>query len=400
MQNKNLMRHYHKIFIGLSLFFVTDVDGQNGLDSVLAQIRENNFSIKASGQFIESEKWRVRAGNSLYNPVIEYDYLRGRPEGAGIQKEFSIIQSFDFPTVYLQKNKAAQIRATQLDHESTIHIQDVLLQAKLICLEIIYRNKLKTFLDTYQKNAELLVSVFERKLETGEGNILDVNKSKLMLFEARTDAAENQTKLIVLQQKLKEKNGGKEIQLNDTTYPVVPVLASFETHEKEFEDNDAVRKSLESEIAFTQQQVKVARGYHLPKMEVGYHYQGILGQEFSGIHSGITIPLWENRNTLKLNKAMAMHAELELQSHRSEHFTEIRNLYDQYLNYQKMLAEYQLLINQATHDTLMTKALTTGYISTIEYYMEISMYRSSLMRYFEMEFEYQKVVAELLRFRL
>jgi outer membrane protein, heavy metal efflux system len=45
-----------------------------------------------------------------------------------------------------------------------------------------------------------------------------------------------------------------------------------------------------------QQMVEVSKALNLPKFETGYHYQAMLGQRFNGLHLGLTIPLWENKN--------------------------------------------------------------------------------------------------------
>ena len=48
-----------------------------------------------------------------------------------------------------------------------------------------------------------------------------------------------------------------------------------------------------------------------PKMELGYHYQEFIGQKFNGLHTGISIPLWQNKNTVKQKKAQFLFADLD-----------------------------------------------------------------------------------------
>jgi outer membrane protein, heavy metal efflux system len=383
----------------IALFVSLDMSGQS-IDSVLSQIRVNNIRIKGAEQLAQSEKFQARRGNSLYNPFVEYDYLNGRPDEAGNQKDFMIVQSFDFPTVYLNKNKAAGFKEARADHQVNATIQDILLEAKLTCLEIIYRTRQQTYLRNYYISTQQLVSDFQKKLDSGEGNVLDLNKAKLMLFEISSDLSQNNLALSQLNQNVTEMNAGISINISDSVYPRVSTLLPFELLEKEFEENDPERKRLEAEVSVSEQNLKIAKSQGLPKMEVGYHYQGILGQQFSGFHSGITIPLWENKNNVKLNRAVSTHAELELQSHRSEHFTEIKNLYDQYVALSKQLSAYNSLMQQANQAALLSKALTTGYISSIEYFMEMRLFLISMQRYLEMEMEYQKVIARLLKYQL
>jgi hypothetical protein len=389
-----------KHIIWILLVVILKANAQSNIDSVLADISRNNYRIKSNVQFQKSEQWHARTGISLYNPVVEYDYLNGSPAEAGKQEDFTFVQSFDFPSVYTKKRKLADIRSGQLGLNSKAVRQEVLIEAKQIYFDIIYHKKLQVFLSDYAKNAQQLVSDFQKKLDKGDGNILDLNKSKLILFDANKDLENNRTALLQLNQSLVEMNGGNVITVNDTFYPLIPLIEPFDQLEQEIENNDPIRQSLETEVAIAKLQVSIARASSLPKMEVGYHYQGILGQTFSGFHTGITIPLWENRNGVRYHKEAFIYAELELQTHKSEHYTEIKNLYERYLNLKKLITEYDLLLNQVNQGVLLSKAVFSGHISTIEYFMEMSLLKNSTMGYFRMENELHKVLAELYKFKL
>ena len=79
--------------------------------------------------------------------------------------------------------------------------QQILLQAKEVCLDIIMLQRQQALLDERLKNAEELSAMYTRRLETGDANALETNKINLELLNVRTEARMNQT---ALNNKLKE----------------------------------------------------------------------------------------------------------------------------------------------------------------------------------------------------
>ena len=138
----------------------------------------------------------------------------------------------------------------------------------------------------------------------------------------------------------------------------------------------------------------------LPKMEAGYRYQSILGQQYQGIHLGLTIPLWENKNTIKFQKAQALFSEVRVEEHKNQHHSEIQQLYEQYQNLNITLTEYKQILATINNTTLLEKALKLGEISSIQYFMEINYFYSSFDNYLQLEKEYYLVIAELYKYQL
>ena len=400
-----MIKHYspftiHHSLIAFLLVISVSAFGQSTIDTVLARIAMNNKAIQANAQYWQAQNLQYKTGLSLPNPTAEFDYLIGSPATAGNQTDFVIAQAFDFPTAYIKKNQLSKHKIAQTEFKLTATRQDVLFQAKKVCLELVYRNKLQVQLEQRKQSTDKLWSDFKTKLEKGDGNILDVNKAQLQLIEIKKEYQENISAISQLNTKLTEMNGGITISFTDTVYPPIQVMPPFEQLEPEYESNDPHRKILEQEKVISQKQVEVNKSLWLPKIEAGYHYQGILGQKFNGVHTGITIPLWENRNTVKAQKSNLLFADLELQSHLNEHYHEIRRLYDQYTNLKITLGEYQTAFATLNTIPLLNKALLLGQISTIEYFMEANYYVNAYHNYLQTEMEYHEVIAELFKYQL
>ena len=149
-----------------------------------------------------------------------------------------------------------------------------------------------------------------------------------------------------------------------------------------------------------EKQVEVQKALNLPKIETGYHSQGILGQSYRGVHAGITIPLWENKSRLKVAKLNVDYATERINTHRLEHRMENKEFYDQLAVRQKAMDDYRSLFNSLNNQYLLDKALQLGQITVIQYFQEESYYYAAMDRLFQLELEYHKALAQLYKFRL
>lgn len=390
----------NRLFLILAILTFGFGYSQSTIDKVLSEIAKNNKTIQANTQYWNSQKVQYKTGNSLYNPTVEYDYLKGSPANAGNQTDVVVTQSFDFPTVYGKKNELAKQLSTQADLQLKAANQELLLEAKKICIELVYRNKLQVPLTKRKEATEKWLAHFNKKLANGDGTILDVNKAKIQLLEIKKQFLENASFIAKLNEQLTSLNGGNALVLNDLAYFDVPVVADFETLKKEIETQDYIRKTLEQDKIIAQKQIDVSKAMALPKMEVGYHYQGILGQTYNGIHTGISLPLWESKNRVKLEKAKMTFTESALTNHTNEHYYEIKQMYGRYESLKSILEDYQKINQSVEPLPLLDKALAAGQISVLEYFVELNYYNESQNSYLELEKEYYDVVASLLKYKL
>ncbi len=382
------------------LVFSTHATAQSSLETVLASVERTNRSLAADRQFWEAKKLEYKTGLTLTNPTVQGQYLFGSPAAAGDQTDLFIVQPFDFPTTYKKRRELAAEQGAVSTSEIAARRQEVLQEAKLICLELIYRNKLTAQFERRKSGLEKLRSDFQTKLDKGDGNILDLNKTRVQLLEISQWQAENAVELQKLQTHLTELNGGEVLVFRDTIYPPLPEIGAFEQVEQEYEAVDPMRQTLEQEKRIAEKQLELSKSWRLPKFEAGYHYQGILGQRFNGIHAGVSLPIWEQKYRKEAQQAQVLFADLQLQSHLNEHFFEIRELYDRQASLKQSLDEYRTAIASVSNTALLDKALRLGEITTIEYFLEVSFYQNALLHFLKTEHKYHAVVAELMKYRL
>jgi outer membrane protein, heavy metal efflux system len=383
-----------------SCFFIPAVFAQADVDSLVKQVERNNKSIQTNKKYWEAKQAEFKTGLSPYDPQVEYDYLFGSPKGAGNQKDFSITQRLDFPTVYKRKKELSGQQIAQTTLQQQVYRQDILLEAKLLSLHVIYLNKKDAELNRRLLNTQKLVSDYQKKLDKGDVIILDVNKAKLQLLNIQHEVKLNENEKQVSLTKISELNGGLPVAINDTIYPFVSFIPEFEILDSTIEANDPIIKVYEQEKKILQQQIALQKAMNLPKIETGYHSQGILGQSYRGVHAGITIPLWENKNKLNSAKASLDYATSSAETHRLEHRLENKQYYDQLDVRLKMVQEYIELLSTLNNTALLNKALALGQITIIQYFYDESFYFTAYDKYLQAEWEYQQAVAKLYKFQL
>lgn len=389
-------------FLCITVLGIEKIQAQHSMDAILATVAQHNKTIISSNQYASAQNLYFRTGIYPANPFVEYDYMKGTPAEAGNQRDFSITQSLDFPSTYLRKSRLARQQTAQVQTQVAVERQNVLLEAKVTCLDLIYYNKKKIDLTRRVQNIEALATDFEKRLAQGDASILDVDKARLQLINLQHELRENTTAINLLNQKLTELNGGIAIALQDTLYPSssTPAIDDFENLDSLIEANDPIVATFRQQKQINEKQVALMKALALPKIEGGYHYQAILGQTYQGVHVGLTIPLWENKNTVQFQRAQGVLSELRIQEHRVEHYTANKGLYEQYQNLQKSLQDYEQYLSTIQTTALLDKALKLGQISTIEYFLEISYLYSTYEKYLQLENEYHKVVARLYKYQL
>jgi outer membrane protein, heavy metal efflux system len=390
-----------KVFIiFFSCICVLQAVCQSDVDRVLKEVEANNKSIQSNKKYWEAKKAEAMTGLTAYNPQIEYDYLFGSPANAGNQKDFSAIQQFDFPTAYKRRKELSKAQIAQSDLQYQVHRQDVLLEAKLATLQIIYLNKKNAELKRRLANTQQLVKDYQKKLDKGEVIILDVNKAKLQLLNISNEVALNENEIQVITTRLTELNGGEAIIVSDTIYTIMEAIPEFELLDSLIEANDPILKVYKQEEAIMQRQIALQKSLNLPKIETGYHSQGILGQSYKGVHAGITIPLWENKNKMKAAQANLDYTIANTQTHIVEHKLENKSYYDLLAVRSKQMQEFWELLSSLNNIPLLNKALALGQITIIQYFQDEAFYFSAYDKYLQMEWEYQQAIAKLYKFQL
>ncbi|MEI3155615.1 MAG: TolC family protein [Odoribacter sp.] len=390
-----------ELYITLLLFsLTTPLFAQSGIDDVLKSIETNNKALQAGQHLNESQKAEARTGNYLSNPTVELNQLWADKNSGGNSNELAVVQSFDFPTVYFNKNKLSKLKSTVSDYQYAALRQQILLNAQQVCQEIIFLRKQKHLLDKRLKNAERLETLYNQRFASGDANRLELNKIQLEKLNALNASRRNDATLRSQLEQLQALNGGLPIEFQAIDFNNVSNLPAFDQVEKDYMAADPTLKSLIGESESAQREIKVNRALTLPKFDIGYRRNGGSEGKMNGFRIGMSIPLWENKNTVKQAKAQAEYSALNVEDNTQTLKATLREVYLQIQSLQTTKEEYAKTLATQRNEELLNKALETGQISMIDYFVEITILYDSIQNFLEVEKEYHNLVAQLLQYKL
>ena len=379
---------------------VASLFAQSGIPGVLKSIEANNKTLQAGKQLNESEKWEAKTGNYLPNPTVELNQLWADRSVGGNVNELAVVQAFDFPSVYVNKNKLSKLKSSTSDYKYAGNRQQILLTAQQTCLEIIYLRRQKQLLDNRLKNADLLTQLYNKRVANGSANQLELNKIQLEKINAGNASRRNAASLRAKLEQLQALNGGIPIEFTDQDFTPIISLPAYEQLESDYLAADPTLKTLTGESEIAQREIKVNRALTLPKFDVGYRRNGGSDEKLNGFRIGMSIPLWENKNTVKQAKAQAEYAAINVEDNTQTLKATLKELYLQAEALQHSREEYAQALTVQRNEELLNKALEAGQISMVDYFVEISILYDSIQNYLEVEKEYHNLVAQLLQYKL
>lgn len=384
---------------------------ETGIDSVLRQIEANNKELQANAQLISSQKLESRTENNLPDPTLSYAHLWDSKNSDETVGEMVVSQSFDFPTLYITRGKMNRLKTGALDAQAATMRQQILLQAKEVCLDIIMLQHQQELLDARLKNAEELAAMYAKRLATGDANALETNKINLELLNVRTESRMNST---ALNNKIKELlvlNGNQPLTpgrpfpddpavptakaLGLTDYPLVPLPTDFHRVCSELLAADPSLQSFDSESAAARKSISASKQGWLPKLELGYRRNTESGHPLNGVVVGFSFPLFSNKGKVKIAKAQAMNIDFQKDNARVKASSELWQLYEEARNLDASMQEYKRTFQEQQDLTLLKQALVGGQISMIEYFVEVSVVYQSKTNLLQLENQYQKAMARI-----
>lgn len=395
------MKTYKLYILGLMLLGTLTTRAQSSIDQVLRNIETNNKSLQANTKMTDAQKLEAQTGKFLANPSVEWEQMWGNRNNPGSEYTLTVKQSLDFPTTYSNKNKLANLKANTIGFQSAAYRQQLLLNAKQTCIEIIYLRKQKSLLDERLANAETMFALYKKRFESGDANQLELNKIQLELLNAQNQSRLNKAALTAAEEQLRNLNGGKPITFDATDYPAGEELINFDQLQAAFMDADPNLKSLTGNQEIANREVKLSRSLTLPKFDVGYKRNAASDHVPSnGFMVGVSIPLFENKNTVKKTKAQAEFATASLEDNRLNLKTNLQQLYQQAEALQISRADYAKVLEQQRNIELLNKALNAGQLSVIDYFTELSTIYDSHQSYLDVEKEYHSILAQLYQYKL
>ena len=334
------------------------------MEEILQSVAQNNVELQARQQELEAAGLEIRMQNSLEDPSVEYSPFFRKGESGMTSSELVVKQGFDFPTVYAARY-----------------------------------NQTRELLEERKKNADELLVLFEKRLQEGDANILEVNKIKMERMNVQTEVAQNMAAHRTALQQLLALNGNRPLEFASDRYPRVEAPADFNALYDEVMASDAQLQAANMEAQAAEQVLQVNKQNWLPKLEVAYRRNTDMSESSNGFLIGGSLPLYSSHRKLKIARAQALSARLTLDDARLQREAALHGQFNELCRLKEAMDVYDIPL---MHETLrmLHDAVVAGQLSIIEFYVETENVYQNLQAYMSLENQYQKLLAEVYRCRL
>ncbi|MBO7287057.1 MAG: TolC family protein [Bacteroidales bacterium] len=386
----------------LTLLLVLSINtafAQYAYQNILDTIEVNSTVLSAHYKQMEAGKAENNAHALVENPEIEAGYKFGYGEESS-KIELGISQEFDFPTVYSHQNKIRKMSSQIIDIQYEIDRSSVLAEAQAICTELIFcKMKIALFKQNYD-NATKIANAYQKMMEIGETNILEYNKSKMNLANAKNNYELEIIHHDNLMATLRIMNGGKDIDFQHEEYPVIFLPENFDEWYSHIENTNPVFEQMRQQLAIDQQKVKLSKAQWFPKFSVGYGAEMAQGHN-EGEHGpsiGLVLPLWHNKGTVKSAKLHAEAAETLLMNEKAVTYNYLRSLYAKAKALQGNIGTLAVSLQDFDSQALLLKAFENGELNLIDYVTETEYYQNAMLELYSAQYEMNATLIELMSY--
>lgn len=366
----------------------------DNIGDVLKQVASNNLTLQALAHDNQADVLDIKASNSIGGPSVEYSPFFTKGYSGVAESELVVSQEIDFPTKYAARNKQAKMQHTEGEQLLAKQRRDILLQAQLLCIDLIRLNQTLSMLHERLANSETLLQMYQKRMDAGDANALELNKVKLDCMEVRTLVNEAQGERTSLLQQLRQLNGGKPIDVIDTVLPEYPQITNFESYRALALASDADVAVAQTALRAADMNLKLQKNEWLPNISFGYRRNTEHGEGINGFLVGVSFPLYSNSNNVKAARQRRESAELQVMQAQNEAEATLRTNYEQLQGLQQVIDHSDVKLLQESL-TLFAKALQQGEITALVYYVEINSIYEKLQRHIDLHCQSVKLLAEL-----
>ena len=131
------------IFLFLLLPMLSLWGRAQGVDAILKIVEQNNKDLQALRKDTEASSLEIRSRNLPLSdgPSVEYSPFFRKGAGRMASSELVVSQGFDFPALQTARAKQGRLERQELTRQYAIQRRDILLQAKMCCLDLVYQNQ-------------------------------------------------------------------------------------------------------------------------------------------------------------------------------------------------------------------------------------------------------------------
>lgn len=376
-----------------SILLSLNVSAQD-FSSILKSIEENSPRLEAARMRSDAEKADTRVETALEDPEAGVNYLWGTGESAN-RLDINFSQTFDFPTVIVQKRRFAKEQRRVADLKFLDARQELLLSAKKLCIEVVYCNAIMNHIDDDLAETQAVADAYQKMYEKGEATIIDRNKAHQAVLMFHAEYRELHAMRDNLLAELKCLNGGKDVVITDTAFTHTPLEKNFEEWlANHIEAHSAIRLA-KGNVTTEESALKLARKEWAPKLKVGYMSEVEKDGQLHGVSFGLSVPLWSGKRKVNAAKAHLAAAQMEEKETYCQIETQLRGIYNDALQLQETVSHFSKHIHGCDNTPHLDKLLDSGKITLLDYMQECQFVHEMYEKLLIAERDFKLRMAEL-----
>ncbi len=324
----------------------SNLNGQTKTISVNDAIQmalDSSLSVKSAAYSVDASKALKGAAIDLPKTAIDGEY--GQFNSYTNDNSITVSQSFEFPTVYINRFKLANANVNSSEWQYKIAQLELATQVKQVYWHYVYLSAKQKLLSYQDSLFSGFLRAAELRARAGETNRLEMITARSQsleirnqLFQVSSDIGTYSRKLMVLL--------NSRTALTPSENELHKIDASFlsDTHQL---DQSPLLGYVQQQVEVSHINKKLEQSQMLPDLSVGYFNQTIIGTQevngvprefgpdfrFQGVQAGISIPLWFGPYT---SRSKAAKINENIATYDAENFT--RSITG---NYQSALDEYK-----------------------------------------------------------
>lgn len=386
--------------INLTILFLVISFGGFGqsFDSFMQSVEQNNPRLIALQKWLEAEETKAKTGIYPNNPEVSYYHLWGNSDIIGNQQELEISQSFKLPGYYTSKSDVQKLNFQQKQALAEREKREILHTARTSWFNLVWLHKKEALLKARIEDAGKLVAIMQEGLTGGEISKPAFDKARIYAIGIQTQWQKVKSEIEVQNHYLRQLSGNNAIEGLVFEYPLdwnVPLLDSLVSGLSET-NPDLVIARLGIRQAISE--VKHQRMNSLPSFEAGYKSETILDQKLQGFHAGISIPLWQNTNSVKHAKLQSDWSKANLSQQESEVKMQVSGLISEIVALKNNYDQMRQIIEEETVSLSSLELLQSGQISFTEYLVDTGLIWEMQNHFLQTENAYYELLSKLKTF--
>ena len=371
----------------------------NNFDAIVASLLGNDVQLELMQRQVDAASASLDASNVLSDPEAEVEYLRS---GSGEQKfNLSVSQSFDWPGVYIARNRQIELERSGLRLACEAERNAQRMKLRTLLVDIIAANRVIAQMSETVEWCDKLLETLEADYKRGDVSVLEVNKMRIELADFKLKLSEAKTgKDALLGELVSMSDNADEIIARCDGLDNFPIIG-LKSLEQYIEEAKAAAPSLQearNKVVMAKSRKEVASRSTLPGFSAGYRLSREDGMLFNGFMVGVSVPLWrasKERRAAASEEISAMFGEKaeEIKLEKS-----IDATYRKAVSLKETLEQYGTALTASDNVGLLRRAYESGAITLTEFVLEVNYFVEAGVQYTELQRRYYNALVELSRY--